>query len=340
MVHVAAPQLVDDVLPEIFTNLDSRDDVSRKTLFALAISSRRFSRPALDVLWQALPSDRPLVVLLHLLGISQSSTWQWDEAVSSGSWDRPPSEEDAQTVAHFKSANELRRHPNWAHFYTYSRGQAKGSRARPATPADPLQRTLEQLTDIKDANTALRYLEQNTLIPKSSPLSHANLITALRHIADTMKANNPAKKAVVAAAFYATVVFNNEQSNSMAKLVADKVAGEMERRDTERADKLKEELTEVREELVRTRELMEEEVGRLKTIRTEWEAVPKPVAWGTVPLPPSQAAALQEVDIKERQVLVRGLATAGDGGGRATEADFIKKADKVVQELCEVAASA
>ncbi|KAH9923123.1 uncharacterized protein BXZ73DRAFT_79542 [Epithele typhae] len=135
MAHDAAPQLVDDVLPEIFAYLDSRDDVSRRTLFALAISSRRFSRPALDVLWQALPSDRPLVVLLHLLGISQSSTWQWDEAASSGSWDRPPSEEDAQvrrewertdpgwfyTVAHFKSANELRRHPNWAHFYTYSR---------------------------------------------------------------------------------------------------------------------------------------------------------------------------------------------------------------------------
>ncbi len=69
-------QLIQDVLYEVFPYLDpdhyaSREEVirARQTLLRSAITCKDFTWPALNILWQSLPSDEPLLGLFSAYGI-------------------------------------------------------------------------------------------------------------------------------------------------------------------------------------------------------------------------------------------------------------------------------
>ncbi len=67
---------VQDILYEVFLYLNPdhytyQEEIARarKTLLHSALTCRNFARPALDVLWNCLPSEKPLLELLWTLGI-------------------------------------------------------------------------------------------------------------------------------------------------------------------------------------------------------------------------------------------------------------------------------
>ncbi|TFK79380.1 hypothetical protein K466DRAFT_606186 [Polyporus arcularius HHB13444] len=103
---------VQDILYEVVPYLNpeyyaDREEIARaqKTLLHCALTCRNFARPALNVLWSCLLSDKPLLKLLCTLGIVL-------EVETEGSASKP--------IYTYAYQGDLRAHTQWKHFQEYA----------------------------------------------------------------------------------------------------------------------------------------------------------------------------------------------------------------------------
>lgn len=80
MAHTQSISDVQDILYDVFPHLDpghyaSREEIARvrQTLFRSALTCKNFTRPALNILWKHIPSEEPLLSLLFLYNIVQTT---------------------------------------------------------------------------------------------------------------------------------------------------------------------------------------------------------------------------------------------------------------------------
>ena len=103
---------LDPALQETDNHVGISVQAARYTLANIAVSCKTFSDHALDVLWESLPSDAPLLRLLEILGLihddRESSLHSIQSAEDVGARSLLPCDyENSHNVFHRQMANQL-----------------------------------------------------------------------------------------------------------------------------------------------------------------------------------------------------------------------------------------
>ncbi|KAH9931628.1 uncharacterized protein BXZ73DRAFT_77651 [Epithele typhae] len=113
----------DDVLFEILSHLTvgTAKPVGSEGLLALALTNKRFTPFAMNVIWRSLPGHRPLLGLLYTSGISQLRHLEDAHSSDSGTRSLSGYTHYHYTVTHHQSYDALSAHPGWDRFLVYAR---------------------------------------------------------------------------------------------------------------------------------------------------------------------------------------------------------------------------